>query len=480
MKYDIIVIGSGISALNFALNIPKDKRVLIVTKKMPWQCNSFYAQGGIATAINKDDIKAHINDTINAGKNYCNIGAVEIMSKNSIQTIKTLIDNGFNFDRDKNGKLLYTKEAAHSQNRILHGDGDASGRVLHLFLMQKNQHIIMTDTEVTDLLIKKDICYGITVFKNNKNKNIYANQVVIASGGIGALYKYNTNSSTITGDMQGICLEKGIELQDMEMLQFHPTVFIDNNGTRKQLLSEALRGEGAFIVDENNKRFLFDYNKLGELASRDIISRAIFDYKLKTNLKIYLSFDNFSKEFFINRFPNIYKSLKGLGYSLPKDRIPISPAFHYTIGGIKVDLESRIPNFRNLYAIGEVACNGVHGANRLASNSLLEALVFSKKLADKILNDNFTINNYLKFKISNEILIKFNDEKLKDELRNLMWEKVGIVRKIDDLQDVIYSVDKLLYKDVGRFLKLQLLVAKKIIESALDREKSLGAHYIIS
>jgi L-aspartate oxidase len=216
-----------------------------------------------------------------------------------------------------------------------------------------------------------------------------------------------------------------------------------------------------------------------ELASRDIISRAIFDYKLKTGLKVFLSFENFSKEFFKYRFPNIYKSFRELGFKVPDDKVPISPAFHYSIGGIKVDLQGRVKNFKNLYAIGEVASNGVHGANRLASNSLLEALVFSKIASKTILETDFKIDNRKEFSICNEALVKDGDKTLKNSLRELMWSKVGIVRQVDDLKDASSTVDELLSKDIGRLLRLRARVAKKIIISALDRKESLGAHYIV-
>lgn len=475
---DILIIGSGIAGLYASVNVPKDKSCLIITKGMPWQANSFYAQGGVATALNEDDINLHISDTMRAGDDYCSFEAVKTLSNNSLNVIDNIIDMGFEFDKDEDGELAYTKEGAHSTKRILHANGDATGRFLHSFLMDKNPHPIESNLIVTDLLIKDDICYGVEVLKNNKLKHIYAKSVVIASGGIGSLYKYSTNEKLITGDLQGICVKNEIELIDMELMQFHPTSYISKD-KKANLLSEALRGEGALIVDEYDRRFLFDYDDRAELAPRDIVSRAIFDYQQKNSTKVYLSLENFDENFFRVRFPNIYKTLSEFGFNVPKDKIRISPAYHYSMGGIKTDLNGKIPTVKNLYAIGEVACTRVHGANRLASNSLLETLVFPKRAIENILSKNFNFKK-IDFKIKDKKLLKQDDKKIESQLQDLMWNFVGIIRYRDKLEFSLKEIDRFLNSDIGELLKFKLLTAKSIVEQALNRKKSLGAHYIIN
>lgn len=479
MIYDYLIIGAGLSGLNTARLIPKDKSVLIVCKKEPWQCNTFFAQGGVSVAVDKDDIQNHINDTLKAGVYLNSKNAVNKLCEHSIEVIDELIHSGMKFDRNKDGKLSYTNEAAHSKSRVIHADGDATGRELHLFLLQNCHHNILTKAIVLDILYQENICYGATILHNNKTKTIYAHNTIVSSGGIGAIYKFHTNSTTISGDIHGIMVEKGIKLKDMEMLQFHPTVYVDSSTAQKQLLSEALRGEGAKVVDENGYAFLKDYHKNGELAPRDVVSRAIFDYISKTKSKIYLSFDDFSKKDFKKRFPNIYYNLLNLGFDLPRDKVPISPAFHYSMGGIEVDMDSLVTNSKNLFAVGEAASTGVHGANRLASNSLLEGLVFSKLAVELSLKNNFKIDlNKITTTNKHFDIQKPNDKKIKNSLRTLMWTDVGIVRKKDKLKDALDIVNGYLTLDIGRLLKLRLLTAKEIIKSAIKREKSIGAHFI--
>ncbi len=480
MIYDYVIIGSGIAGLNAARLIPKDKRVLILCKMSTWNCNTFWAQGGIASAVDESDIPTHIQDTLTAGVNYNDKKAVELLSKKSISTIKNLIDAGMKFDLNENGELAYTKEAAHSRNRILHADGDATGRMMHIFLLENCPHEIVTQAVVCDLLIKDDICYGVQYFTNETNqKVVYAHNTIIASGGVGSIYRYHTNSTANAGEIQGIIAEKNLPLKDMEMMQFHPTVVKGTSFARKPLLSEALRGEGAFIVDENGYRFLFDYHEDGELAPRDVVSRSIFDYHKKTGLGIYLSFETFEKKAFKKRFPNIYSNLKDLGYELPFERVPISPAFHYSMGGVETSLDAKVKGMQNLYAIGEVACTGVHGANRLASNSLLEGLVFSQIAVEETLKNNFKITkeNYDK-PIVNYIRNKEIDKDIKDNLREIMWTHAAIVREPNNLEKSLEIIKTYLKKDVGRLLFLRLLTAKSILQSALERKKSLGAHFI--
>ncbi|WP_151947539.1 L-aspartate oxidase [Aliarcobacter butzleri] len=480
MIYDYIIVGTGVAGLNAARLIPKDKRVLILCKMSTWNCNTFWAQGGIASAVDESDIPTHIKDTLEAGVNYNDKNAVELLSHKSISTIKNLIHDGMKFDLNNEGKLAYTKEAAHSRNRILHADGDATGRMIHIFLLEHCQHEIVTQAVVCDLLIKDDICYGVQYFVSETEQKVaFAHTTILASGGVGSIYKYHTNSTANAGEVQGIISEKNLSLKDMEMMQFHPTVVKGTSFARKPLLSEALRGEGAHIVDENGYRFLFDYHKDGELAPRDVVSRSIFDYHKKTGLKIFLSFGTFEKKAFKERFPNIYANLKDLGYELPFERVPISPAFHYSMGGVETELNAKIKGMKNLYAIGELACTGVHGANRLASNSLLEGLVFSEIAVETSMKENFKIDpsNYDK-PIINFVRNKEIDKDIKDDLRKIMWVNAGIVRIPSELKKSLEKIEEYLKKDVGRLLYLRLLTAKSILKAALNRKKSLGAHFI--
>ena len=480
-KYDVLIIGAGLAGLYAAMNIPQSKKVLVVCKDIPWECNTFYAQGGMVTALNEADIPSHVEDTMKAGSYHNNKEAVEILSQTSLQTTEDIIEKGMAFDRDKEGNLLYTKEAAHSVERIVHAGGDATGRYMHYFMMVQSKHKLQKNTLVYDLLIENGRCFGVKASVNYEPTTIYADDVIIASGGIGSLYAYNTNSRTVSSDIHGICVEKGIALADMEFMQFHPTVFVDTPFARKLLLTEALRGEGAHIVDDEGKRFLFDYDERGELASRDIVSRGIFDYKRKTGKQAYLDFSMFEEKWFINRFPNITRTFGALGYHFPKDRVPISPAFHYANGGIKCDINGCIPGTEGLYVIGEAARTGVHGANRLASNSLLEGVVFAKRAVTHLLSKEQTaLKTPIFEKDYGNILHKENDEIYKQELRQVMWEDIGVIRTTKGLleaKNVIYDMKN---QDIGRLLKLRLNTASAIVEAALARTESLGAHYIES
>lgn len=476
--YDAIIIGSGIAGLNAAATFPKNKKVLVICKENSWECNTFYAQGGVAVATDEEDIPSHISDTLAAGAGLCDEKAVEILCNDGLQEIRRLIERGMEFDKDENGALLYTKEAAHSKNRILHAGGDATGREIHHFLMQQNNQPLLYRSTVTELLMDGGICHGVRVLHDKKCKNYYAKSVIIASGGIGSLYEFHTNARTISGEIHGICVEKGIPLRDMEMTQFHPTVFIHGRGARKQLLTEALRGEGAHIIDDNGKRFLFEYDERAELSPRSTVSKAIYDWKEKTGQNVYLSFSAFEEEAFKERFPTIYFNLKDMGFNLPHDDVPISPAFHYAMGGIETDLNGKVVGCENLYAVGEAASVRVHGANRLASNSLLEGLVFSRRAVKDILDRSL----YFKFKAFEnecEVLVKEGDDKRKDELRSIMWNSVSIVREMSSLEKALSRINTLLAEDIGKLLRLRLKVSKNVIESAISRKESLGAHNII-
>lgn len=476
MKYDVIIIGAGVAGLYCAAHLPRNLKVLILCKEQTWECNTFYAQGGITFANGKGDIASHIKDTLGAGSNLNNNNAVRILSESSIEILQELLASGFPIDRDENGKILYAKEGGHSISRIIHSNGDGTGRMLHTHLISHLKHTLWKNVAVIDLLIEEDKVYGVCVKSRDKIYNLYANHIVIASGGVGGLFKYHTNAYTISSDLHGISLEHNLELRDMEMLQFHPTVYVETPHARKQLISEAVRGDGGIVVDSKNKRFLFDYDNRGELAPRDIVSRAIFDYCTKHNEKAWLDLSIFTQSDFAKRFPNIYRQLSSCGLRIPEDKIPISPAFHYSMGGIATDLNAKVLGMQNLYAIGECANNGTHGANRLASNSLLEGLVFGRIAAREIADS--TINTLERhFPLNNEILEKDGDDRLKNILREIMWNKVGIARTQSGLDSALGGIEVMLQGEIGRMLKLRLLTARKIITAAMERKESLGAHY---
>ncbi len=478
-RYDVIVVGAGIAGLYAAMNLPASMRVLVVCKDIPWECNTFYAQGGIVTALDEADVPRHIDDTLAAGAYHNVREAVEIMSRDSLELRVDLLQRGMAFDTDAAGRLLYTKEAAHSVSRILHAGGDATGRYMHYFMMTHNPHLLQRNTLVYDLLIEKGRCYGVRAMVNYRPTTLYADHVLIASGGVGSLYAYNTNSRTVSADIHGICTEKGIALEDMEFMQFHPTVFVKTPFARKLLLTEALRGEGAHIVDEKGRRFLFDYDERGELAGRDIVARAIFDYKRKTGLEVYLDFSMFEEEWFHRRFPNITKTFEALGYRLPRDRVPISPAFHYANGGIACDTWGRIPGMKGLYVAGEAARTGVHGANRLASNSLLEAAVYARRAVEAILGAQIHDGKIPVFdKDYDTQLHREHDKRYKHQLRQIMWKDVGIIRTESGLHEAKNFIYDTKNREIGRLLELRLNTAAAIVEAALARKESLGSHYI--
>jgi L-aspartate oxidase len=293
---------------------------------------------------------------------------------------------------------------------------------------------------------------------------------------MGSLFKNSTNAKGISADLQGIAIEKGVKMQDMHMLQFHPTVLKSTDDNQKFLLTEALRGEGAKLINSDNTFFMKNYDEREELAPRDIVSRAIFNEE-SLGKDVFLDLREFDYMFFKNRFPTVSKRLEELNFNIKKDLIPISPAFHYAMGGIKTDLDGSVSDFKNLYAVGEVASTMVHGANRLASNSLLEGLVFGKIVSSTIKNNNFHTSHRTFNKL--DIPRKKNDDtEVKNMIKNIMWENVGIIRNQKKLNVALKSVDSWLNEDIGRFMYLKLLVAREIIKNAIDHTESQGAHYI--
>lgn len=393
---DVLIVGTGIAGMYSALNLREDLNIVMITKSTIEESNSYLAQGGISTAKNEKDKAVFIRDTLKAGIYKNDITAVELLAVESRENIKNLTDFGVEFDKGKDG-FDYTKEGAHSINRIVHCS-DETGRMVSKVLIEEvkaRENIkIHENACCIDILKENNKCKGAVVLKGGNLINIYAKVTILACGGIGGLFKNSTNQRILTGGGLAIAIRNNIVVKDMNYIQFHPTALYEGEGEGKRfLISESLRGEGARLVNKYGYRFV------NELLPRNVVAQAILEEQKKTNSRhVYLDITNMSAQFIINRFPGIYKECKKRGLDIIKERIPVTPAQHYFMGGIKVDNNSKT-SMENLFACGEVSCTGAHGANRLASNSLLEALVFSRRAAifiNKVIDDvnvNFVSNN---------------------------------------------------------------------------------------
>ncbi|WP_283695791.1 L-aspartate oxidase [Clostridium perfringens] len=378
---DVLIVGSGVAGLYASLNLREDLEIIMVSKKSVNLCNSSLAQGGIAVARGKEDFQSFIEDTLKAGKYENNIDSVRVLVEESIDNINKLIDLGANFEKDENG-VLFTKEGAHEINRIVYHK-DITGKHVEDILLEnvkrrKNIKII-EDCEMVDIYHRDNRCIGALFNKDGENLSIYAKVVILATGGIGGLFKKSTNERIITGDSIGVAIRNNIEIKDLSYIQIHPTAFFSKKSEEKRfLISESVRGEGGKLINCNGERFV------DELLPRDIVAKKIYEEMKKTNSNnVFLDVSFMEKSFLQNRFPNIYNKCLDEGIDISKEPIPVDPAQHYFMGGIKVDLNGKT-SMENLYAFGETSCTGVHGANRLASNSLLEALVFSRRGALEI------------------------------------------------------------------------------------------------
>ena len=476
MQVDVLIIGNGIAALSAAINLPDSLNVLLITKATGEGCNSHWAQGGVAAPADLDDIECHIQDTLQAGAGRCDEQAVRRLVTEGYTVINDLVNQAMPFDRDENGAILLTKEAAHSRARILHAGGDATGQQIHAFLSGLNRRRVLTGVTVVDLLIEEGRCFGATLEQDGVRSNLYAHQTLIATGGFGGLYAVSTNAPGMMGELQGIAADRGCLLKDMHFTQFHPTVFTGTDAIQKPLLSEALRGEGALIVDETGRRFLLEVDDRGELAPRDVVARAVYAHA-QAGHEVYLNLRAFEAEQFKARFPTIYGRLSSFGYHPPADLIPISPAFHYAMGGIATDADARVLNVAGLYAVGEVACSGVHGANRLASNSLLEALVFGKIAAQSIgaNPDRAPIKH---FDIDDDPLYAPVDSTVIAKIRHILWRDAGIVRTQAGLKRAQSELAELKAQPMGRLMSRSLITASAIVDQALACHESVGAHYL--
>lgn len=516
MQTNYLIIGSGIAGLNFALNAAEKGKVLIVTKKKTAEASTNYAQGGVAAVLAQtDNAEKHMRDTLVAGSFHNDKKATEFMILHSKEAIYKLIEKGVPFATSYDGKLLLTREGGHSERRIAFV-GDYTGREIEKTLVNKaKKHPNITIWEhatAIKLLISipkkrgKKICHGSHILKknpqiaqsiheNNKNIKTYtietvlAENTILATGGLGRIYKYTTNPEISTGDGLKLGLEAGCHFQDLEFIQFHPTA-LNIEGAPKFLISEAVRGEGAYLINVKKKRFMHRYHDMAELAPRDIVARSIFEEEKKG--PVYLDIRHKDAKQTKIRFPQIYQKLLQYGIDITKNLIPISPAAHYSCGGIKVNLRGET-GVKNLYAFGEVACTGVHGANRLASNSLLEALVFSEQIL-KISPRKLPKQSKGKKLIWNKPLLldltPSHFKNIKKNIQNIMWEKVGIIRTHKGLLEARKLLKKIknnLEKNINtenvahpliHEIKSILCASLLVTQAAIKRKKSLGSHML--
>lgn len=497
---DILVLGSGIAGLSFAIKASSLGKVSIITKAASAESNTRLAQGGIACVWDKeDDFKKHINDTLVAGAGHCNVEAVEMMVNKAPEMIRELINAGVHFDLQKNKSIELGKEGGHSQNRILH-ISDRSGMAIENVLVEKAKslsNIQFYEYHIAVDLIKQDNrCTGAVIWDKLNNEVVYFNSkvTVLATGGAGQVYAHTTNPSIATGDGYAMAYLTGAKLSDMEFVQFHPTALF-HPGANGFLISEALRGFGAELVLPDRTRFMSRYHHMGSLAPRDIVSRAIVAEMKKNHIQcVYLDATFLNKEELTGKFPSIYETCLSLNIDITRQFIPVIPATHYMCGGVVTD-RNGATNIDGLYAIGEVACTGVHGANRLASNSLLEGLVFAHAAYENITKNISQISTEQTdelsygFNNSGKSVDAFTVSYLKNKVQNLMSENAGIIRNPKSLkstgellENILESVTKLIgkYRISQELIELRniTVTAKLIVSAALSRRKSIGTHYI--
>ena len=493
LNTDYLVIGSGLAGLYAAHYASKFGKVLIVTKSTVKESNSYWAQGGIAAALDPEDSAVfHSEDTINAGRGLCNIEAVDVLVKEGKERILDLIELGMVFDSDEEG-LKFGLEGGHSKRRVLHAGGNSTGQGMVEFLIssvEKNSNIeVLELASVTDLVSDGKSCSGAWAYNQEENEYILINAkaTVLATGGASALFERTTNPDGATGEGLDLAYRAGAELMDMEFIQFHPTAFYSDSG-ETFLITEAVRGEGAHLVNREGKRFMNKYHRLGELAPRDIVSKSIYDELKESGSKyVYLTLSHLERPFIIKRFSNIYGLCMNQGLDLTCDLIPVAPAAHYTIGGVRTGLMGET-NLSGLYACGEVTCTGVHGANRLASNSLLECIVFAKRAIDGA-NKYFETSAGLNIEPGQPGIFSNTDSKdqesfdnIKNEIQNLNTHVLGIVRNGADIKAYISKLESIIEESrtLSGWFAYKILsmgnMSRLIAESALYREESRGAH----
>ena len=489
LTFDFIVVGSGLAGLLAAFHAADYGTVALISKSELDISNSYHAQGGIAAAIGQDDHpQFHFEDTLIAGRNLCDRDAVTLLVNEGLERVKELIGRGMEFDKDDEGNLKLGLEGGHSRRRILHADGDATGKMMTSFMLKQ----VLAKPEITTfeycaalkIIVEEGICKGIQTLQYTDGQNIIflGKATILATGGLSRLDSRSTNPYTATGDGIALAWQAGARLADMEFIQFHPTA-LSIPGEEAYLISEAVRGEGAYLLDVNGVRFMPDIHPLAELAPRDVVSSAIFKRMQETGSNVVLSLRHLHNENLIERFHSIDAHLRPLGINMLTDLIPIAPAAHYMVGGVRTDIWGQT-SIEGLFACGEVAATGVMGANRLASNSLLECLVYGKRVIQKARHLNISMP--LTFKQAPILLCQETDNeflKIKNELAILMSDQVGIVRNATSLELALARIESIAqhYKESGTDYNYHKIInltdiCRLITLSAIERKESRGGH----
>lgn len=493
LSTDYIVIGSGVAGLRAAIELSRSGSVLVITKDRLSESSTEYAQGGVAVALSdEDEIGFHFKDTIAAGDGLCDETNVEVLVTEGPDRIKELISWGAKFDKE-GSRLAFTREAAHSQSRILHAHGDSTGKEIQRALVAKaraSRRITKFDFSFTvDLIVRDGAVVGALVLKEREKRlvAVYAKAVVLATGGLGQLFQRTTNPPVATGDGMAVAYRAGATMVDMEFVQFHPTsLFVPL--APQFLLSEAMRGEGGLLINTDGERFMPRYHELAELAPRDVVSRAIDSEMRRTGSShVYLDLRHLGTAFLKKRFPRIYSTCLVYDKDITEELIPVSPAAHYMMGGVRTD-GMGATDVPGLFAAGEVACTGVHGANRLASNSLLEGIVFGARAGTGAARYGQGVKAA---DIADEPVVykgtkpgRLDAVKARTSLRRLMWSKVGIIRCGESLTHAIEGLDRLAGLEDMVFMTRQglelrnLAVAGTLVaKAALARRGNVGAHF---
>ena len=478
IETDFTIIGSGVAGLRAAADLAKAGRVLLLTKTEITESNSRYAQGGIAAAVSESDsTELHFSDTITAGAGLCDESAVRILAEEAPREIQKLVDWGTEFDR-KDGHIALAREGAHSQARVLHAHGDATGREIIRSLSDRVRALpsvrAIPFAFVTSLVVDEGRVTGVRFIQQRQEYSVSSRAILIASGGAGQVYRETTNPSVATGDGFSLGFRAGALLRDMEFVQFHPTA-LSLPGIPPFLISEAVRGEGAILIDTNGDRFV------DELAPRDVVARAIYK-KLSSQGRVRLDFGRIPADVLRSRFPQIYAFCLEHGFDIAKQPLPVVPAAHYFMGGLFTDLFGRT-SLPGLYAAGEVASSGVHGANRLASNSLLECVVFGKRAAEIMIAEPAT--SFPTHDDGFQIRVPEDPEFSRQQIRETAWHDAGIIRDASGMASGLkfleemeghWSASPSPSKDALETANMRL-VAELILQGAILRHESRGAHY---